>query len=91
MRVAKALDIYSRAMRQLIETFVLAGTLATKMQDSADYADRGGFTLPIEPPQAGYLDVTNPESGLCLLIRDAVDTKILSGEEKWLRDVAWRQ
>ena len=85
------LRVYKKSFRVMLKHWVLCGQYVTEMHHAKTYAKRRGIKLPLLAPLPGFLDTEDPQSGLCRLIRAAVDVGYLRGNEDWLEPVTWKE
>jgi hypothetical protein len=82
--------VYRAFVRSYLKGAVVLGRYGTELGHAEEYAAQRGWRLPIVPPQAGFFDIDNPDSGLCTFIRQAMAVGFLSGQEDWLRHTKLR-
>ena len=80
---------YRNAYTLMLESMTLAGRLAVELRYGYQRSRGFGWEMPIAPPDAGFLNTEDSQSGLARLIRRAVESGVVRGDEDWLACVDW--
>lgn len=85
--------VANASLAAALEHMVLAGELLLIARKLRGEAIRHGYSCPDLAPEPGFLDISNPQSGVCRLIRKclAAADPALTGKEPWLENVRWKE
>jgi hypothetical protein len=85
------LRVYKRSFRVMLKHWTLTAQYIAVMYRQQENAEEWEITLPLLAPSPGFFDISDPQSGLCRLIREAVAVGYLRGNEDWLEPVNWKE
>ena len=82
--------LFARMTRTTIHQLVASGWMVNELRRVHETLS-GAFDVSLIVPEPGYLNVEDPTSGICRLIRTAVAAGFLDGTEDFLDRVCWQE